>query len=93
MSQSHSDLSLSASAIETNTVSVNVKDLQINNTSLNRAANKGEKKQLSAKERRLNSAKKKENQAKEWCFLLNKKSYFNCLIVKFILYFFETQAI
>ena len=41
MSQSHSDLSLSASAFETNTVSVNVKDLQINNISLNGAAEKG----------------------------------------------------
>ena len=68
MSQSHSDLSLSASAIETNTVTVNVKDLQINNISLNGAGNKGaisSKSKLSAKKRRLNSAKNREHQAKE----------------------------
>ena len=54
MSQSQSDLGLSASAIETNTVTVNVKDLQINNISLNGAGNKGaisSKSKLSAKKK------------------------------------------
>ena len=68
MTQSHSDLSLSASAIETSATSVNVKDIQINNISLNGATIKGEmstKRKLSAKKRRHYSAKNKENQPQE----------------------------
>jgi hypothetical protein len=68
MTQSHSDLSLSASAIETCATSVNVKDIQINNISINGAIIKGEistKRKLSAKKRRHYSAKNKENQPQE----------------------------